>query len=236
MEKDQNPPPFNTLGFATKIRVRYEKYGTKSRENTPHVFSVILFHPFCLLFNNLTLFLWPSLKKTTTPQFNTLYDLLCLLWCFRVRALRFSSTFFPDGKHRNCLNFTPVTLKYFLSFLIFLCLLAPHPLSFFIFLIPSTLHLCNLAPSKLCYFYTLASRACVRAGEWRWCRFPGFFFSFSEHLPPTSPICRHLPRFSPHFSAAITHTAHTNNRMQTHILWKITKSLQSAFGTQKGRD
>jgi len=71
---------------------------------------------------------------------------------------------------------------------------SPHPP--FLFLIPATLHLCNLAPSKLCYFYTRAGEQSVRAGEWRWCRFPGFF---PEHLPPTSPICRHLPRFSLHF-------------------------------------
>lgn len=50
-----------------------------------------------------------------------------------------------------------VTLKYFLSLLIFLCL-QPH-LPPFPFLIPATLHLCNLARSELCYFYTRAGRA-----------------------------------------------------------------------------
>lgn len=115
--------------------------------------------------------------------------------------IHFSSALFTDSKYRNCLNFTPVTLKYFLYLLIFLCLQPPPP---FLFLIPATLHLCNLAPSKLCYFYTRTGKQSVRAGGGG-----GVDFQvFSEHLPPTSPICRHLPRFSPHFLLQ-SHTQHT---------------------------
>ena len=40
------------------------------------------------------------------------------------------------------------------------------------------------------------------------------FQVFSEHLPPTSPICRHLPRFSPHFLLQ-SHTQHTHTQMHT---------------------
>lgn len=53
----------------------------------------------------------------------------------------------------------PVALKYFLSRRIFLCLHPPQPHPLFPFLIPATLHLCNLARSELCYFYTRAGRA-----------------------------------------------------------------------------
>lgn len=69
--------------------------------------------------------------------------------------------------------------------------LSSTPTSPFLFLIPATLHLCNLAQSKLCYFYTRAGEQSVRAGEWRrrWCRFPGFLQAPSSnlaHLPPSA--------------------------------------------------
>lgn len=71
--------------------------------------------------------------------------------------------------------------------------LSSTPTSPFLFLIPATLHLCNLAQSKLCYFYTRAGEQSVRAGEWRrrWCRFPGFFRAPSSnlaHLPPSASL------------------------------------------------
>lgn len=38
------------------------------------------------------------------------------------------------------------------------------------------------------------------------------FQVFSEHLPPTSPICRHLPRFSPYFLLQ----SHTHTHINAH--------------------
>lgn len=91
--------------------------------------------------------------------------------------------------HLGSLNSTPVTLKYFYPFVFFLSLKAPP--SPVCLLIPATLHLYNLARSKLCYFYTRAGEQSVRVGEWRWrwCRFPGFFRAPSSnlaHLPPSA--------------------------------------------------
>lgn len=135
--------------------------------------------------------------------------------------IHFSSALFTDGKHRNCLNFTPVTLKYFLSLLIFLCLQPPiPPFSFLSRLL--CISVTWLRANCVIFTRGRASRACGRASGGG----GGVDFQvFSEHLPPTSPICRHLPRFSLHFllqSHTHTHSAHacthTHKYTQTHIL------------------
>lgn len=194
-----------------------KKYEKREKKHSPCVFSdpvPSLYKDLIqLLFNNLTIisFLFLTILETNNNNNNT------SIYCFKSWAeelftfqccvaeesvwlpwgtqqtqtlfIHFSSALFTDGKHRNCLNFTPVTLKYFLSLLIFLCLQPPPPP--FLFLIPATLHLCNLAPSKLCYFYTRAGEQSERAGEWRRCRFPGFFRAPSSnlaHLPPSASL------------------------------------------------
>lgn len=208
-----SPTTLQTKNIATSKRVKDKKIW-ENRKNTPHVFSLILFHPFTrtlysLLFNNLTIisFLFLTLLETNNTSiyyFKSWAEALFTFQCCvaeecvwlpwgtqqtQTLFIHFSSALFTDGKHRNCLNFTPVTLKYFLSLLIFLCLQPPPPP--FLFLIPATLHLCNLAPSKLCYFYTRAGEQSERAGEWRRCRFPGFFRAPSSnlaHLPPSASL------------------------------------------------
>lgn len=64
-----------------------------------------------------------------------------------------------------------------------------------------------------------ARRACRRASGGG----AGVDFQvFSEHLPPTSPICRHLPRFSLHFLLHHTHiNAHPvkNNQQPPISFW-----------------
>lgn len=102
----------------------------KNGENTPHVFSTIPFRPFayCSLISHY--FFLTILEKATTPQFNTLHDYFAC--CDDQSVSSLSSLLFTDGKHRNYLNFSPVTLKYFLSFLIFLSSTPlPPPFLFF---------------------------------------------------------------------------------------------------------
>lgn len=77
---------------------------------------------------------------------------------------------------------------------------SPPPPPPFLFLILATLHLCKLAQSGRCYFYMRAGeraseraeRAGGRAGEWRRCRFPGFFVSTFLQPRPSAAICLSL--------------------------------------------
>lgn len=192
----------------------HKKY-EKTEKNTLHVFSLILFHPFtrtlhCLLFINLTLILfWLSLKQIITLQSNALQVRLKNNLLYSVVLLKYlCMSSFRHAADTNPLYSLLVCpfhwrqtweLSEFHSRNPEIFSLPSHlplsstPTSPFLFLIPATLHLCNLAPSKLCYFYTRAGEQSVRAGEWRrrWCRFPGFFRAPSSnlaHLPPSASL------------------------------------------------
>lgn len=185
--------------------------------NTLHMFSLILFHPFtrtlhCLLFINLKLIFFCfslSLKQTiilksnvlqVRQKNNSLYSAVLLKYlCMSsfsqaADTNRLYSLFicpFHWWQTWKLSEFHSCNPEIF-SFPSHLPL-SSTPTSPFLFLIPATLHLCNLAPSKLCYFYTRAGEQSVRAGEWRrrWCRFPGFFRAPSSnlaHLPPSASL------------------------------------------------
>lgn len=181
------------------------------------MFCLILFHPFtrtlhCLLFINLTLILFCfslSLKQTISLQSNALQVQLKNYSLYSVMLLKYlcmsSFRHVADTNPLYSLLICPFhwrqtwELSEFHSRNPEIFSLPSHlplsstPTSPFLFLIPATLHLCNLAPSKLCYFYTRAGEQSVRAGEWRrrWCRFPGFFRAPSSnlaHLPPSASL------------------------------------------------
>lgn len=113
------------------------------------------------------------------------------------------------------MDFTAVTLKY----LHLHCLQppppptppapAPPPPFFLLFFNPGLLCIAVSWLRANCVIFTRgrAKQSSERAGA-------GVDFQvFSEHLPPTSPICRHLPRFRPHFLLQ----AHTHTHKCTHI-------------------